>query len=382
SVLLALVWLGTGRLLLLTGQDPDLARMAHAYTVVQIPSIPFFMVYTALRQYLQAREYVRPALFVIVAVNGLNLLFAWVLIFGHLGFPALGLEGAGIASGLTRAAGGVGLVWLVFGLGLHRGAWAPFGREALSGPELRELLHYGLPVAVQVSLEAWAFSGAALLVGHLGATAIAAHTIAINLASLSFMMPLGIAQGSATRVGNLLGAGEPAAAQRAAWVSFALGAGVMSLSAIAFVALREWLPRVYTPDAGVVAATAAVLPIAAAFQVFDGTQVVGCGILRGMGRVRPATAFNLVGYWLLGLPLGGWLALRGGMGLPGLWWGLALGLAGVALSLGSFVAPRGPRPDLVGARAAPPAPGWAPPRARGLRDPSRPGTKTPAGSPI
>jgi len=355
SVLLALVWLGTGRLLLLTGQDPDLARMAHAYTVVQIPSIPFFMVYTALRQYLQAREYVRPALFVIVAVNLLNLLFAWVLIFGHLGFPALGLEGAGIASGLTRAAGGVGLAWVVFGLGLHRGAWAPFGLAALRAPELRELLHYGLPVAVQVSLEAWAFSGAALLVGHLGATAIAAHTIAINLASLSFMMPLGIAQGAATRVGNLLGAGEPAAAQRAAWVSFALGAGVMSLSAIAFVALREWLPRIYTPDAGVVAATAAILPIAAAFQVFDGTQVVGCGILRGMGRVRPATAFNLIGYWLLGLPLGGWLALRGGMGLAGLWWGLALGLAVVALSLVSFVALRGPKRELLGAGEARPA---------------------------
>jgi len=348
SVLLSFVWLGTERLLLLTGQEPGLARMAHTYTVVQIPSIPFFLVYTALRQYLQAREYVRPALFVILAVNLLNLLFAWVLIFGHLGFPALGLAGAGIAAGLTRAVGGVGLVWLVFGLGLHRGAWVPFSRAALRGPELRELLGYGLPVAVQVSLEAWAFSGAALLVGHLGATAIAAHTIAINLASLSFMMPLGIAQGAATRVGNLLGSGEPAAAQRAAWVSFGLGAGVMSLSAIAFVVLREWLPRVYTPDAAVVALTAAILPIAAAFQIFDGTQVVGCGILRGMGRVRPATAFNFVGYWLLGLPLGGWLALRGGMGLAGLWWGLALGLAVVALSLLTFVALRGPGRDPLG----------------------------------
>ena len=348
SLCVGLVWLGTERLLLLTGQEPDLARMAHAYTVVQIPSIPFFLIYTALRQYLQAREYVRPALFVILAVNLLNLLFAWTLIFGHLGFPALGLEGAGIAAGLTRAVGGVGLVWLVFGLGLERGAWVPFGRDALRGPELRELLAYGLPVAVQVSLEAWAFSGAALLVGHLGATAIAAHTIAINLASLSFMMPLGIAQGAATRVGNLLGAGEPAAAQRAAWVSFALGAGVMGLSAIAFVLGREWLPRAFTPDLGVVAATAAILPIAAAFQVFDGTQVVGCGILRGMGRVRPATAFNLIGYWLLGLPLGGWLALRGGFGLAGLWWGLALGLAVVALSLVAFVALRGPRHDPLG----------------------------------
>ncbi len=342
SAALGCLWLATERVLLATGQDPALARMAHAYTLVQIPSIPFFLVYTALRQYLQGREYMRPALFVIAGANVLNVLFAWALIFGHLGFPPLGIVGAGIAACLTRVASGVGLVALVAGFGLHHGAWVPVGRGSLRLRELRELAAYGLPVAVQVSLEAWAFSGASLLVGHLGAEALAAHTIAINLASLSFMMPLGIAQGAATRVGNLVGAREPAAAQRAAWVSLALGAGVMGLAAVTFVVLRGWLPRLYTPDAAVVAACAAIMPIAAAFQVFDGTQVVGCGILRGMGRVRPATAFNLIGYWCLGLPLGGWLALRGGYGLAGLWWGLALGLAVVACSLVVFVARRGP----------------------------------------
>jgi MATE family multidrug resistance protein len=323
SVALSFVWLATERVLLFSGQDPELARQAHIYTIVQIPSIPFFLVFTALRQYLQGREYMRPALFVILAANVLNVIFCWSLIFGHLGFPALGIVGAGIAGCLTRIATGVGLVALVAAFGLHREAWVPIGRASLSASRLREVAAYGVPIAIQVSLESWAFSGAALLVGHLGAAALAAHTIALNLASLSFMMPLGIAQGAATRVGNLLGAAQPAAARRAAWVSLALGAGVMGLAALAFVALREWLPRLYTPDPTVIAACAAILPIAAAFQIFDGTQVVGCGILRGMGRVRPAVAFNLVGYWLLGLPLGGWLALRGGQGLAGLWWGLA-----------------------------------------------------------
>jgi MATE family multidrug resistance protein len=342
SVLLSLLWLGTERVLLFTGQEPELARNAHVYTIVQIPSIPFFLIYTALRQYLQGREYMRPALFVILAANVLNVIFCWALIFGHLGSPALGLVGAGIAACLTRVACGIGLVALVAGVGLHRGAWVPFGRGSLRARTLREVAAYGIPIAIQVSLESWAFSGAALLVGHLGATALAAHTVVLNLASLSFMMPLGIAQGAATRVGNLLGAGQRPAAQRAAWVSIALGAGVMAAAALVFIGLREWLPRLYTPDGAVVAACAAILPIAAAFQIFDGTQVVGCGILRGMGRVRPAVAFNLVGYWLLGLPLGGWLALRGGYGLAGLWWGLALGLAVVATSLLAFVAVRGP----------------------------------------
>jgi MATE family multidrug resistance protein len=342
SVVLSFVWLATERVLLFSGQDPELARQAHLYTLVQIPSIPFFLVFTALRQYLQGREYMRPALFVILAANVLNAIFCWALIFGHLGFPALGIVGAGIAGCLTRVVTGVGLVALVAAFGLHREAWVPIGRASLSTSRLREVAAYGIPIAIQVSLESWAFSGAALLVGHLGATALAAHTIALNLASLSFMMPLGIAQGAATRVGNLLGAAQPDAARRAAWVSLALGAGVMSLAALAFVVLRRWLPSLYTPDPTVIAACAAILPIAAAFQILDGTQVVGCGILRGMGRVRPAVAFNLVGYWLLGLPLGGWLALRGGQGLAGLWWGLALGLAVVAMSLLAYVALRGP----------------------------------------
>ena len=116
----------------------------------------------------------------------------------------------------------------------------------------------------------------------------------------------------------------------------------MSFSALSFVAFRGLLPRIYTPDAQVIAACAAILPIAGAFQIFDGTQAVGCGVLRGMGRTRPAAVFNLIGYWALGLPLGGWLALRADQGLAGIWWGLAMGLAIVATSLIGWIHWRGP----------------------------------------
>ncbi|MDJ0848368.1 MAG: MATE family efflux transporter [Myxococcota bacterium] len=345
SVPVALLWTQTERFLLLAGQDPELARMAHTYTLVQIPGVPFFLAYAALRQYLQGREHMRPALWVVLAANVFNAFFNWVLIFGNLGLPALGLLGAGIATSLTRLVSFVGLVLFVWAFRLHAEAWVPWSRESLSRARLREIVSIGLPVGAQFALEIWAFSGASLLAGLLGTVPLAAHTIALNMASLSFMMPLGISQGAATRVGNLVGAGDPEGAQRAAWVSVALGAGVMAVAAAAFVTLREWLPRIYTPEPDVVGACAAILPIAAAFQVLDGTQVVGGGILRGMGRTRPAMLFNLVGYWVLGLPIGAWLAFQRGFGLAGLWWGFAIGLGTVATLLVLFVHYRGPAVD-------------------------------------
>ena len=153
------------------------------------------------------------------------------------------------------------------------------------------------------------------------------------MAALAFMVPLGIAQGAATRVGNLIGAGASPTRRsaprgcRSAWAP-----RDVALGAVLFVLLRGPLPRIYTPDAAVIAACAAILPIAGAFQIFDGTQVVGCGVLRGMGRTR-APVFNLVSYWVLGLPIGWWLALERGWGLAGIWWGLCLGLVVVASAL-------------------------------------------------
>ena len=193
-----------------------------------------------------------------------------------------------------------------------------------------------------ISLEFWAFLWANLLAGWMGSAALASHTIVINLVSIAFMVPMGISFGVVTRVGNLIGEGDPAGAQRAAWVGFALGGGVMSISATAFIIGRRFLPSLYTVDPAVIATCAALLPIAAAFQLFDGVQVVGGGILRGMGRTRPAAVFNLIGYYVLALPAAYWLAFPGGYGLPGMWWGLALGLAVIAAALVLWVWLRGP----------------------------------------
>jgi MATE family multidrug resistance protein len=342
SIPVAVSWLLTDPAMRLLGQDPDLARQAQIYAVVQIPSIPFFLAFTAVRQYLQGRGIVTPTMLVAIVANGINVLLNWALIFGHLGMPALGIRGAGIATASTRVFMFGALVILVLALRLYEEGWTPWSRRALERRGLREVLHFGIPVGFHFSLEVWAFQISTLLAGRLGENELAAHTVVLNVASLSFMVPLGISIAAVTRVGNLIGAGKPKDAQHAAWVALVLGATVMTASATVFVLLRHQLPALFTPDATVIALAASILPVAAAFQLFDGTQVVGGGILRGQGSTRPAAVFNLVGYYVISLPLAWWMTFSLGLGLQGIWWGLALGLALVAVMLVAWVWKRGP----------------------------------------
>jgi MATE family multidrug resistance protein len=208
-----------------------------------------------------------------------------------------------------------------------RGAWAARS-TLLRAAELRLLLALCLPVAVQVALEAWAFNVAGLMVGTTGATALAAHTIALTLASFTFMVPLGIGGAASTRVGNLLGAGHRW--QRAGWLAVGMAALWMFGCGLGLYAFTTPILGLFSSDAAVLAVGATILPIAAAFQLFDGVQASTFGVLRGAGDTRWPSLANLLGYWVLGLPLGWVLATRGEMGAVGVWLGLALGLAVVA----------------------------------------------------
>lgn len=340
---LAALWLLTGRALLLAGQDPAIAREAHRYTLVQIPSIPFFTTFIVLRQYLQGRGILAPILVVTIGANVFNALFNWTLIFGRLGMPELGLLGAGIATALTRALMCIGLVLTIRGMRLHAGAWLGWSRRAFERAGLVEILTLGTPVAIQLTLEISAFGVSTLMAGMLGTTDAAAHLIVLNMASISFMVPMGISFAAVTRVGNLIGRGDHEDAQRSAWVAFAMGGLAMSCFALSFYIGRTFLPGLYKPEPEVLAVAASILPIAAAFQVFDGLQVVGGGVLRGMGKTLPAAWFNLFGYYVLALPIGWWMAFRAELGLAGIWYGLLLALATVAVLLVGWVRVRGPR---------------------------------------
>lgn len=339
---LGLLWLAAGPILAAFGQAAETAAEAHRYVLVQLPALPFYFAFMAGKQFLQARGIVRPAMWIALAANPVNALLNWLLIYGRLGLPRLEVVGAGLATAITQ----VLMLLVLWGIArryrLLRGVRVDWRLAAIRRREIWAIARIGTPISIQLALEYWAFALGTLWAGRLGPTELASYSIALNLASISYMVPLGISFAAAARVGQRIGAGDRWGARRAAWASLALGGGVMAIGAAMLILGRGLLPALYSRDEAVLALSAATLPIVAAFQLFDGLQGVGGGVFRGMGQPRPAALANVVGYYALGLPLAGWLAFRGGLGLAGLWWGLALGLAAVAAMLLGRLAWRGP----------------------------------------
>ena len=328
SIPISIVMLDAEWLLALLGQEEPLRSQAAAYMRGLIPGNAAFLLFGVVRQVLQGMNIVRPAFFAIVAANVGNVIANWSFIFGHLGSPALGVRGAAYATSVSR------WLMLVFLVAVSVGVLRPYqrspGREALRPAAFRRLFALGVPVGFQISLEMWVFGTVAVLMGTLGPTQLAGHQIALNLAALSFMVPLGLAGAAAARVGNAIGRGDQDGARRASNIALAMGASVMAGFGLLFATLPHQLARLFTPEPGVIEMAALLLPIAAAFQIADGTQVVGAGILRGTADTRFPAIIAFVGYWVVGLPAGLLLAFPLGMGPRGLWWGLTLGLASVA----------------------------------------------------
>jgi MATE family multidrug resistance protein len=340
AVPLSLPMIDLGPLLRAFGEPPAVAAGAALYTrLLILGNLPFLLFYV-LRQSLQAMSIVRPAFAAVVAGNLVNGLGNYALIFGRWGCPRLGAPGSALA---TAAARWVMFLWLLVaarrqlrerapGVRLWRG-WRAVADAARDWRRLAPLLRIGLPIALHTSIELSLFLAIALLMGHFGAEAIAGHQISIHLASISFQVPFAIAGAAMTRVGNAIGRADMPAARRTAAVCLGLGAGVMTLFAAAFGLLPRQLAAVFSADPAVIAVAARLLPVAAVFQVFDGIQVVGAGILRGTADTALPAAGALIGYGLLGLPIGWLLAFGGRLGPAGLWWGATLGLGVVAVLL-------------------------------------------------
>jgi MATE family multidrug resistance protein len=209
----------------------------------------------------------------------------------------------------------------------------PLHADALAREPLVRLLRIGVPIAMQHALEFGAFGLIAVLMGTLGTVPMAAHQVAINLASLTFMVPLGIGSAAAVLVGRAVGRGDHADARRAAVTALATGVTFMSASAVVMLGVPAFLATLYTSDPTVLTLAASLIPIAGVFQVFDGTQVDAMGTLRGIGDTRGPMLISLLGFWCVGVPVSVFLGFRAGAGPKGLWWGFVAGLAAVAFLL-------------------------------------------------
>ena len=312
-------------------QSPEIVPLAARFTRATLPGVFPFLLFLVFRQTLQAKKRMAPIVWTIVLANAVNLFLNWVLIYGKLGAPAMGAVGSGVATGLSRYALAGGL--LVLAWEDLKPALVPWRPEAFEFVPLGRMLAVGFPIAVTMALEYGAFATVGLLMGTLGTVQVAAHQVALNLASLTFMVPLGVAGAGAVLVGQAIGRGDSEGMRRAAGAALALGIGFMVSTAIAFVLIPAGLARVYSTDAAVVALAASLIPLAGLFQVFDGTQAVAVGILRGAGDTRWPMVINVLGFWLVGVPISVWLGFYAGYGPIGLWWGFVAGLAAVALLL-------------------------------------------------
>jgi len=313
------------------GEPPEVVPGAALFARIMIPSVLPFLVFIVFRQTLQALGRLRAIVAVIVLANLLNGLLDWVLIFGHLGAPAMGVAGSAWATTLSRWAMVAGLI--AFSWQDLRSHLLPLRPELGHWRPLARMFGLGLPIGLQFMLEWGVFGTVMMLMGRLGTVPVAAHQIAINVASLTFMVPLGVSAAAAVLVGRAVGRGDGPGAVREARAALTIGVAFMSAMALLLLALPGPIARLYTQDLAVITLAATLLPIAGAFQIFDGTQVVSIGILRGLGDTRAPFVIAVLGFWLLGFPVSLWLGFRTSLGAAGLWWGLVVGLVAVAALL-------------------------------------------------
>lgn len=321
-------------IMIAAGQDPALARSGatflHAYMWCTAP----WLLFQLMRNFVSALERPRSILVLSLAGIAINALACWALIFGKLGLPALGLVGAGVGSTITWSL-------LCVALAIHIRRDRHFRRFALFGrfwrldlERLKALAKLGWPIGITFALEMGVFALAAYFMGWLGATEVAAHAVALQLAALTFMVPLGLGQAATVRVGLMLGRGDPDGVTRAGWTAWAMGVAFMGVMALGMWLFPRPLVGLFLADtpanAPVIALAVQFLIVAAAFQLADGAQVIGAGMLRGLHDTRVPLLFALVGYWVVGLGTGTWLAFGQDWRGVGIWVGLATGLTAVA----------------------------------------------------
>lgn len=335
---LPLYWLllwHVGDLMRAFGQSEELASQGQTFLRAYMWCTAPWLLFQLLRNFVAALERPRVVLWLSLGGIGLNALLSWALIFGHFGLPALGLVGGGVGSTLTWLIMCGALVAVVLSDRQFRrfhlfGHWWRFDRQRTMA-----MVRLGWPIGLTMALEMGVFALAAYFMGWIGAPAVAAHAVALQLAALTFMVPLGLGQAATVRVGLAFGRCDGHGIARAGWTAWVIGVGFMGAMAIVMWAIPRQLITFFLTDAPanavVIGLAVSFLRVAAAFQLVDGAQVIGAGMLRGLHDTRWPLLFALVGYWVVGLGIGAWLAFTQDWKGVGIWVGLASGLAAVAV---------------------------------------------------
>ncbi|MTI33380.1 MATE family efflux transporter [Xanthovirga aplysinae] len=325
-LLFVILLLGTDALRYMNQPD-EVVQLAIPYSIYLSASLLPLMVFQAFKQFAEGLSDTKWAMYISVGANLLNICMNFVFIYGKMGFPAMGLNGAGLATLIARLLMALAMVLYVYNAGRFQKYWQKVNLKGFHRQEFRKILNIGLPTGFQFIFEVGAFSAAAIMTGWIGTHAQAAHQIAISLGAVTYMMASGIGAAATVRVGNLFGGKDIADMRIAGFVAFGMGILFMAFMGGGFLLFKDILPHFYVTEEEVIGIASSLLIIAAFFQVSDGVQVVGLGALRGMGDVKVPTIFAVLAYWVVGLPVGYLLGFTFNMEAEGIWYGLLIGLS-------------------------------------------------------
>lgn len=311
-------------------QPEEIVGPAALYMKVLGFSMLPLMLFQSYRQFAEGVSYLKPAMIIMLLANIVNILANWIFIYGNLGFAPLGLAGAGIATISSRTFMAITLMIVIQKSARMKCFDPTLNYRKIDFSMIRRLLAIGIPAGFQYFFEVSAFAASSVMIGWMGTTALAAHQIALNLASISFMVAMGISSAGTIRVSNAVGRKDINGTRLAGFSATILCAGFMAFAGLFFIVFRSFLPGLYISEKEVIEMSAALLVIVAVFQISDGTQAVGLGILRGITDMKVPTLITLTAYWLMGLPSGYFLAFKLDMGIYGVWYGLLISLTASA----------------------------------------------------
>lgn len=331
SMLLFMLVFAGSPILFYLDQPEDVVTAAVPYlNIVTLSLIPL-MLFQTFRQFAEGLAQTKQAMFIVIATNVINIGLNYFLIYGKAGFPALGLNGAGWASFISRVILAVWMMSYIYLSSRFSKYRDGFSLKYYSKALIKRLAEIGLPAGFQFIFEVGAFGFAVIMMGWISTEALAAHQIAVNLAAVSYMAASGLSAAATIRIGNQLGRKDILTLRAAAFTLYGMVIAFMLLSAFVFVLGRYFLPSLYINNPEVIHIASSLVVIAGFFQLSDGIQVVSLGALRGLQDVKIPSAMTFMAYWVIALPMGYWLAFKLNLGAEGIWYGLLIGLTLVAV---------------------------------------------------